>query len=154
FDRLFRRHIGAVYSCLGLAVPEALDETLITTHRPEVRHSRPTGAVLPVLDGRISSPEEWIAAGVHRASLVGTGTTMRPGPSHVQSVRFGVGGERLYLLVETRLPALELLGQAELAFSFPGPTTLRYRVGTREGKPGGAMTHAPADGYPVPLQAL
>jgi hypothetical protein len=130
FDRLFRRHLQAIYRRLGLPVPEALEETLITTRRPEVRQSRPTGEVLPVLDGRITSPEEWIAAGVHRVPIVGG--AMRRGPCHVESLRFGVGGERLHLMVETRLTALELLARGELAFSFPGPTTLRYRLGTRD----------------------
>jgi hypothetical protein len=127
---LFRRHLQRVYQCLRLPVPEALEDTLISTRRPEVRQSRPTGEVLPVLDGRISSPEEWIAAGVHRVPIVGG--AMRRGPSPVESIRFGVGGERLHLMVETRRAALELLARSELAFSFPGPTTLRYRLGTRD----------------------
>jgi alpha-amylase/alpha-mannosidase (GH57 family) len=37
FDRLFRRFLKSVYLQLGVLPPDALDQTLITTHRPEVR---------------------------------------------------------------------------------------------------------------------
>jgi hypothetical protein len=134
FDRLFRRYLRAVYTALGLAIPEALDETLITTKHVEVRQSRPTGAVHPVLDGRVTSAEEWVAAGVHRVPLVGT--TMRRGPTGVEQIRFGVGDERFHVLVETAGTALALLRRAELALSFPGPTAVRYRVGLRDGRVG------------------
>ncbi len=134
FDRLFRRYLRAVYVALELPVPEALDDTLISTRRVEVRQSRPTGAVHPVLDGRITSAEEWVSAGVHRVPLVGT--TMRRGPSGVQQVRFGVGGERFHVLVETAGAASDLLKRSEVVVSFPGPTALRYRVGLRDGRVG------------------
>ncbi|MBI3931958.1 MAG: glycoside hydrolase [Acidobacteria bacterium] len=129
FDRLFRRHLQAVYVFLGLAVPEALGETLITTRRLEVRHSRPTGAVEPTLDGRISRPDEWVAAGVHRVPLVGN--AMRRGSVEVRALRFGLGAEQVHLLVETAGPARALLGRCDVVLSFPGPTALRYRVGAR-----------------------
>ena len=70
FDRLFRRHLQAVYAALGLPVPAVLEETLITTRRVGVRQSRPTGAVEPVIDGEVTTPEEWLAAGVHRPPYV------------------------------------------------------------------------------------
>lgn len=129
FDRLFRRNLRAVFEALALPVPEVLGETLITTRRFESRHSRPTGAVLPVLDGEITTPDEWVAAGVHRVSL----GAMRQGSGTLKEIRFGVGGERLHVLVESSLPARELLATGELALSFPGPTTLRYRVHPRDG---------------------
>jgi alpha-amylase/alpha-mannosidase (GH57 family) len=126
FDRLFRRHLQAVYTSLGLAVPEALEETLITTRRAEARQSRPTGAVRPVLDGRITSPDEWVAAGTHSVPLLAS--SMRRGPLCLDALRFGIGDEHLQLLVETNGPATDVLVQGDVAVSFPGPTTLRYRV--------------------------
>lgn len=131
FDRLFRRNLQAVYEALGLPVPEALGSTLITTRKIEVRQSRPTGVVRPVLDGEMTTADEWVAAGVHRVPLVGA--AMHRGPQKVRAVRFGVGGEHLHILVETSAPAREVLAGAELTLSFPGPTTLRYRVAARNG---------------------
>jgi hypothetical protein len=126
FDRLYRRHLEAVYVFLGRPAPPALHETLITTRRAESRVSRPSGAVLPVLDGKLTAPEEWLAAGVYRAPLLAS--AMRRGSRLVECVRFGIGAERLALLVETAVPARDALARGELAVSFPGPTTLRYRV--------------------------
>jgi len=125
FDRLFRHNLRAVYKALELEVPEALGETLISTRRMEVRQSQPTGAVLPILDGKLT-PEEWVAAGVHRVSLAGG--AMHAGHRTVRTIRFGVGEERLYILVESAGSARELLSMWELAVSFPGPSIFRYRV--------------------------
>jgi alpha-amylase/alpha-mannosidase (GH57 family) len=132
FDRLFRRHLRAVYESLGLAVPEALSETIITTRHLEVRQSRPAGEVMPVLDGEITSPDEWAAAGLHRVPLTGA---MHRGAQAVRSVRFGTGGRHLNLLVEPSTGALRaLLGRAEVVISFPGPEGLRYRVRMEGGR--------------------
>jgi alpha-amylase/alpha-mannosidase (GH57 family) len=126
FDRLFRRHLRAVYESIGVPVPEALSETIITTRHREVRQSRPAGEVLPVLDGEITSPEEWAAAGLHRVPLTGA---MHRGAQGVRAVRFGKGGRDLHILVEPSRGRLrDLLDQAEVVVSFPGPEGLRYRV--------------------------
>ena len=129
FDRLFRRHLQAVYVALGLPVPPAVEETLITTRHVGVLQSRPTGAVEPVMDGEVTSPEEWVAAGVHRPPLTGA---MHHGSQRVRALRFGVGAERLHVMVEASVPMADLLSQAELALSFPGPVAARYRF-RREG---------------------
>jgi hypothetical protein len=42
-------------------------------------------------------------------------------------VRFGVGAERLNVLVEAAVPMAELMATADVALSFPGPEALRYR---------------------------
>jgi hypothetical protein len=52
---------------------------------------------------------------------------MHHGSQRVRTVRFGVGGERLNVLVEAAVPMAELLGTADVALSFPGPQALRYR---------------------------
>lgn len=126
FDRLFRRYLRAIYETLEQPVPEALEETLITSRRFETRQSRPTGLVHPILDGEITSLDEWVAAGVYRVPL---GGSMHEGKRRVRQLRFGAGREHLYLLVETLGQAREALTEATLDFSFPGPTTIRYRSG-------------------------
>jgi hypothetical protein len=126
FDRLFRRHLRAVYNALGRPAPEALSETIITTRHLETRQSRPAGEVTPVLDGEITSPDEWAAAGLHRVPLTGA---MHRGAQAVRAVRFGSGRRCLYVLVEPGAGALrDLLQEAEVVVSFPGPEGLRYRV--------------------------
>ena len=152
FDRLFRRHLQAVYAAVGQPAPAALENTLITTRQVGVRQSRPTGAVRPVLDGEVTAPEEWVAAGVHRPPLTGA---MHHGSQRVRALRFGVGAERLHVLVEAVVPMTELLGTADLALSFPGPLALRYRF--RRGDSGGVAalreTRSPMGWIPSPTGA-
>jgi alpha-amylase/alpha-mannosidase (GH57 family) len=133
FDRLFRRHLRAVHECIGVPAPEALSETIITTRHREVRQSRPAGEVTPVLDGEITTPEEWSAAGLHRAPLSGA---MHRGAQAVAAVRFGVGAGHLNLLVEPgSSPLRDLLARADVVVAFPGPEGLRYRVRMEAGRP-------------------
>ena len=132
FDRLFRRYLRAVYEALGLPAPEVLSETLITTRHLEVRQSRPAGEVTPVIDGEITSADEWAAAGLHRVPLTGA---MHRGGQGVRAVRFGTDRRCLSVLVEPSTGALrDLLGLAEVVVSFPGPESLRYRVRREDGR--------------------
>ena len=87
--------------------------------------SPPRAAVRPDLDGRVTSEHEWAAAGHFR---VGAVTTMGRAGHGLRGVRFGSGGERLHLLLETSGPAAVLLARAELAVQFAGAAPLRYRV--------------------------
>jgi hypothetical protein len=91
-----------------------------------VRQSRPAGEVAPVIDGEITSPDEWEAAGLHRVPLTGA---MHRGAQWVRAVRFGADRRHLALLVEPSTGALrDLLDAAEVVVIFPGPESLRYRV--------------------------
>ena len=126
FDRLFRRHLRAVYEAIGLPAPEDLSETIITTRHLETRQSRPAGEVTPVVDGEITSPDEWEAAGLHRVPLTGA---MHRGAQGIRAVRFGADRRCLNLLVEPSTGALrDLVAAAEVVVIFPGPESLRYRV--------------------------
>jgi alpha-amylase/alpha-mannosidase (GH57 family) len=127
FDRLFRRHLQAVYRHLGLPAPEALSETLITTRRVETRQSRPTGRVVPHLDGEITTADEWLGAGVYRVPLLGA-TMHRSDPAAVRALHFGVGRECLAVLIETTESGADFLVRHQLAIAFPGPTDLRFRI--------------------------
>jgi alpha-amylase/alpha-mannosidase (GH57 family) len=122
FDRLFRRHLQAVYLNLGRPVPEALREPIISTRQFEAAARPPRGPVRPTVDGTIVDGE-WDAAGVHRAARAGS---MGRSGHGVQSIRFGVGDATLYLLVETSAPAQNVLSSSELVVSF---NASRYRVG-------------------------
>ncbi len=127
FDRLFRRHLRAIYGALGRPAPDALHETLITTRRFEPRQSHPAGPVSPVLDGEMTDEDEWAPAGVYRAPLAGA---MHRASQAVREVRFATGQGRLWILVETAgRPARDLLAEADLVIELPGPGRVRYRVG-------------------------
>jgi hypothetical protein len=52
---------------------------------------------------------------------------MHHASQRLRALRFGVGGERLNVLVEAAIPMAELLAAADVALSFPGPQALRYR---------------------------
>ena len=46
----------------------------------------------------------------------------------VRTVRFGVGDEKLHVLVEGTASVAEILEGGTLAITFPGPTAFRYTV--------------------------
>jgi alpha-amylase/alpha-mannosidase (GH57 family) len=125
FDRLFRHHLESIYRSLGLPVPEQVQGTLITTRPVEPGVSPPSGPVRPVLDGAVTDDDEWAAAGVHRVAASVSMGRASPG---VRQVRFGAGGQRFGVLVETSAPADEVLEMSELAIVFRGPVPVRYRV--------------------------
>jgi len=122
FDRLFRRFLQSVYLNLGLAVPEALLETIISTRRFEALARLPRGPIRPTIDG-VRQHGEWDAAGVHRAARAGS---MGRAGHGVREIRFGAGDGTFYVLVETSAPADQVLSSSEVVVSF-GP--VRYRVG-------------------------
>lgn len=121
FDQLFRRSVQAVYHHLGLLPPESLGESLATSRAPGPSHSRPTGRLQPAIDGRLTTPDEWLGAGVYRAP---TGSSS----PRVTAVHFGPSGERLAVLIETAPAAAEFLERFHVGLVFPGPTTVRFRV--------------------------
>jgi alpha-amylase/alpha-mannosidase (GH57 family) len=132
FDRLFRRHLIALYRELGATAPDALEETLITARRaPQAGTSAPTGPVRPSLDGRLTTPEEWKGAGVHRPAQVGA---MHRGQPELLALRFGIGDGKLHVLLEASAPALALLETGELLLCFQAAPGLRYRVRALEGR--------------------
>jgi alpha-amylase/alpha-mannosidase (GH57 family) len=122
FDRLFRRFLQSVYLNLGLSVPEALLETIISTRRFEAAVRLPRGPVRPTIDG-VLGDGEWDAAGIHRAARAGS---MGRAGHGVSAVRFGLGDGTLYVLVETSAPAETVLASSELVVTLG---VVRYRVG-------------------------
>jgi alpha-amylase/alpha-mannosidase (GH57 family) len=132
FDRLFRRHLIALYRALGLPAPEALQQTLISARRASAAStSAPTASVRPTIDGVHTTPDEWAGAGVHRPAQ---GGAMHRGQPELLAVRFGIGDEKLHLLLEASAPARTLLQASELLVSFQGDVALRYRVQASEGR--------------------
>jgi alpha-amylase/alpha-mannosidase (GH57 family) len=125
FDRLFRRYLQAVYRAVGEEAPAVLETTLITTRPVVPAQTPPSGPVNPVLDGEITSAEEWAAAAVSPVPLAGA---MGRGGHSVRAVRFGAGQGSLHVLVELTAPAREALSRSELEMAFRQPPGLRYRL--------------------------
>jgi alpha-amylase/alpha-mannosidase (GH57 family) len=94
FDELFRSHIQAVYSGLGLEVPS---EVSIPIKRPKenflVHQSR---EISPIIDGQISHYFEWLGAGSYTA-MIGT---MRSHARWLKTLAFGFSREGLFLRMD------------------------------------------------------
>jgi alpha-amylase/alpha-mannosidase (GH57 family) len=130
FDRLYRRHLEVVHRSLGHEPPSALRESFITTGAASRGATLPMGTVLPVLDGRLTSDDEWDQAGVVRAPQAGS---MARGSAGIRTVRYGAAGPCLYVLVETGDDARTVLAAGEVRVDLGGPRAVRYRVVARDG---------------------
>ena len=136
FDDLFRRHLRNVYTSLGLAVPEELFRSNISTRPVPVSVQPPTGEIAPVIDGVTSSYFEWLGAGAFEPEQT-SGAMHQVADSHpaVTRVLFGVGRERLFLRVELTTSGLDLLSRGlGVHVTFLSPQGLRVVIdGPRHG---------------------
>jgi alpha-amylase/alpha-mannosidase (GH57 family) len=136
FDDLFRRHLRNAYRALGKAVPEELFLTNITTEPPQASAEMPAGFVYATLDGEVTSYFEWLGAGaldirtaggsMHQvADTAGPLTTL---------LLFGFNPERLFLRLDFRRAAGDILHAAEVQVRFLSPDNLRVRVGLEDSR--------------------
>ena len=107
FDRLFRRHLEALYRESGQPVPQHLHRAIKPPSgaAPSVRP--PTALFSPRIDGRISDYFEWLAAGVANLGIAGA---MHSGQSEFQSLHFGYDRDWFYLRLDPREDLNGLLG--------------------------------------------
>jgi alpha-amylase/alpha-mannosidase (GH57 family) len=130
FDTLFRSHVQAVYTALGLPVPEALLFTNITAGLKSVEIVQPTGQVRPPLTGR-ADESAWANAGFPRFRQF-SGAMRQSAPvsaAHVTGIRFGFGDRMLFVRVDAAVAALDLLRSgAALTLGFLQPPGYRLRV--------------------------
>jgi hypothetical protein len=125
FDDLFRRHLRNVYRTLGVAVPDELYMSNITT---EVRRGPLCPGTLnhPIVDGEVTSFADWLGA-LSVPLGAGGGTMHRVASDLVQALWIGVGASDLYLRVDG--PGLvEGLrdGRLGLALLLSAPTPRRF----------------------------
>ncbi len=92
FDELFRTHLRNAYASLGVAVPDALHATNISTG-PAPDHLRPTGLVSVRLDGRTTSFLEWVGAARPRLSRPGGAMHEVPAASRVTELLVAIGND-------------------------------------------------------------
>ena len=98
FDDLFRRHLRNVYRALGVAVPDGLFISNITT---EVRRGplRPATMNQPVVDGEVTGFADWVGA-LSVPLGAGGGTMHRVANELVQAMWIGVSPSDIYLRVD------------------------------------------------------
>ncbi|BCA78645.1 glycoside hydrolase family 57 protein [Desulfuromonas sp. AOP6] len=104
FDRLFRRHLEAVYRADGQTVPQHLHSVIKPLHRKGLVHE-PTALFTPVIDGRVNDYFEWLAAG---AADLSAGGAMHASHRQFSMLLFGYDRKHLYLRLDPQehLPSL------------------------------------------------
>jgi alpha-amylase/alpha-mannosidase (GH57 family) len=100
FDAGFRDKLRGAYVAAGIPVPSPIDEP-IRRAAPH-RHTRPTGPVHPVIDGRIGDYFEWRTAG-HVACVFGA---MHAAVRFARDVYFGTDGRSLFVRVDPFEPGV------------------------------------------------
>ncbi len=126
FDLLFRRHVEAVYTHLGLMPPSVLSSPLIEARRAPELQQAPSGTLAPTLDGQVTDAREWASAGRYEIPLCGS--SMHRGVLHLRRLLYGYGAGCLHVLIEASQPTDALLEQHEACVCFQGPRALRYRL--------------------------
>ena len=128
FDRLFRRHLEAMYRGAGIAVPPYLHHFIKTPVRVEAVRE-PTALFTPDIDGKVSDYFEWLAAG--SAALSGGGA-MHAARSEFSTLMFGYDRQCLYLRLDAEEDLAALLGpegRLEVRLETDKRWTVRLRPG-------------------------
>jgi alpha-amylase/alpha-mannosidase (GH57 family) len=106
FDRLFRRHLEALYREAGLPVPPHLHRFIkIPTKVEAVRE--PTALFTPEIDGKVGDYFEWLAAG---SAALSTAGAMHAARSEFSTLLYGYDTQRLYLRLDPEEDLPTLLG--------------------------------------------
>jgi len=96
WDLGFRGHLQEAYRCLGESPPNDLFAPLLP--RDAAREGAPPQDRLsPVIDGRVSPPDEWAHAGFRRTTRDGAMQNSEAGI--LDEIRFGRDQENVYLLL-------------------------------------------------------
>ena len=125
FDDLFRRHVRNIYEALGVAAPDELLASNITTAAPLVTIHQPDGVLSPQIDGEHSSYFEWLGAGgIEFASTAGAMHQVSDSPHGLSRIAFGFDAHgNLAVRMDTTIPARDLLAEPglELVLRFLTP---------------------------------
>lgn len=108
FDHLFRSHIQSVFTKLGKDPPAASLSPIARLHPEEEAFHQPIGFVRPRIDGRVSSFQEWLGAGIYRLEARREQAAMHRGAGVFASLHYGFDPQHLYLRLD---PVVELPGQ-------------------------------------------
>ena len=136
FDSLFRIHLRNAYRRLQVPVPDELFISNISSTAASAAQSQPTARLSPTLDGEETSYFEWLGAGLlETRDVAGAMHQIERQPSIVSLVHFGFDSGRLFVRVDTRTPAIDLLaGGQEFSLKFVAPAAVRFSVRQFEGR--------------------
>ncbi len=160
FDRLFRRHLMAVYGALGREAPRFLETPIKATGAKPAAFIRPRDLVQATLDGRVTSYFEWLFAGRYVREQ-DRGVMDRSSPDVVEEIHFGSGDNRIWIRIDLRRdpPRGAASGPLAVELVFQAPKPVRLRVDglppeRRRTAPGQAPERRPvvrldADGAPA-----
>ena len=110
FDQLYRSHLANVYRALGRTPPEGLSRPILRVLAREMLVP-PSGVIVPVIDGEVTSYFEWLGAGSYRVDE-------RSGAMHgskflVRELDYGTDGSNFYLRVDFHVGAEEAIAAME-----------------------------------------
>lgn len=63
FDTLFRMHLMAIYTHLGITPPNDIRVPIVGSHSMQATINEPQGYIYPVIDGKVTSFFEWLDSG-------------------------------------------------------------------------------------------
>ncbi|TET95440.1 MAG: hypothetical protein E3J26_02805, partial [Candidatus Zixiibacteriota bacterium] len=126
FDRIFRRHLTAVYNYLGLDVPfEFLNPIYRSDMAPKA--TLPDMLLTPTIDGYHTHFYEWAGAGTFDC-LAGGGAMHRV-DRYISKIYFAYDHDRLYICLDfVSRGGLELIGQLSFLLTFFTPQTKLVRL--------------------------
>ncbi len=96
--------------------PEELSRPILNVTSVSESQTDPSGQIRPTIDGAVSSYFEWLGAGVYRVD-------QRSGSMHgkrflVRELYFGLDADHLYLRVDFREEAADLISSLDCRFVF------------------------------------
>ena len=97
FDRLFRRHLMAMYTILGLAVPVELHSPIQGDSSP-LAITYPEAIVTPTIDGRVTHFYEWASSGTFDCRRIGG--AMHQVSTVVSMIYFAYDRDNLYIRLD------------------------------------------------------
>jgi len=97
FDRIFRAHVGSIYTILGLKIPGALLSPIFSG-MPETYLTAPEGTVTPTIDGRLTHYYEWLGAG--RFDCLKAGGAMHRAESIISGIYYVSDDDFVYLRID------------------------------------------------------
>ncbi len=104
FDELYRRHLQNVFALAGRQIPDEYKVTIFTGKRVLVPLIRIYSFIEPVIDGRVSSYFEWLAAGEYPIDQ--RGGAMHRADWLLTAIYFGFNLTHLFVRLD---PAMKLM---------------------------------------------
>ncbi|MBV8069355.1 MAG: hypothetical protein JO270_05580 [Acidobacteriaceae bacterium] len=120
FDQLYRDHLGNVYRLLGEEAPGELGNSILRDSEAAI-HELPSGFIQPVVDGKLTSRQEWQDAG--RYKMTARSSFIHSRRPLIQELHYGTDGQNIFFRLDIAERALA--GE---------PLSFHLRMRNREGE--------------------